>query len=93
MRLFPVAIDGQLSLQQFIFECDAFGIVYLEPPLCGLGIGEGLDVIGVADAVSAIDINPDGFHSNISLTLSSLLQCQKTFPSNAKKFAVSFWET
>jgi len=39
-------------LQHLIFECHVFGIVRLEPPVRGFGIGEGLDVIGMADVIS-----------------------------------------
>jgi hypothetical protein len=44
----------------------AFGIVCLEPPFCGFRVGECLDVIGIADVVSGVDVDPDGFH-HISL--------------------------
>jgi hypothetical protein len=42
-------------------EGNALRIVCLEPSLRGFGIGEGLDVIGMADAVSGVDVNPNGF--------------------------------
>jgi hypothetical protein len=44
----------------------AFGIVFLEPPLRSFWISEGLDVIGVTDAMSGVDTNPGRFHLNAS---------------------------
>jgi hypothetical protein len=53
-------------LQHLIFESNAFRIVCLEPPLRGFWIGEGLDVVGMANVISGVDINPDRFHLNAS---------------------------
>jgi hypothetical protein len=39
-----------------LFESRAFGIVRLEPTLGGFGIGEGLDVIRMADAILVLVI-------------------------------------
>jgi hypothetical protein len=36
-------------LDYWTLEGDAFPIVLKEPPLCGLGIGEDLEMIGITD--------------------------------------------
>jgi hypothetical protein len=48
----------RVLLQHLIFESNALRIVCLEPPLRGFWIGEGLDVVGMANVISGIDINP-----------------------------------
>jgi hypothetical protein len=53
---------GRASLQDLIFECRAFGIVLLEPFVRGDRIGKHLEMIGVANMVFGIYVNPDGRH-------------------------------
>jgi hypothetical protein len=54
------------SLDDFIFEGDAFGIIGLEPSFRSLGIGECFDVIGMANLISGVDVNPNGLHLDSS---------------------------
>jgi hypothetical protein len=53
---------GRASLQDLIFECRAFGIVLLEPFVRGDRIGKHLEMIGVANMVFGIYVNPNGRH-------------------------------
>src|SRR5882724_5558417 len=53
---------GRASLQDLIFECQAFAIVLLEPFVRGDRIGKHLEMIGVAGMVFGIDVNPNGRH-------------------------------
>jgi hypothetical protein len=50
------------SLQDFILERNAFGIVFLEPDFRGVGGGEHLQMVLVADLFVRIDVDPDGAH-------------------------------
>lgn len=53
---------GRLSLDHHISKGNALGIVHPEPVLRSLGIDECLDVIGMANAISGADVNPNSFH-------------------------------
>lgn len=56
MRLFPVGNRREkLFLDHLIFEGDALRIVRFEPARDSCGIGERLDVIGMADVITVID--------------------------------------
>ena len=65
------------SLQDLIFECRAFGIVLLEPFVCGDRIGKDLNMIGVARIVSGIDVNPNGRHGSRMVELAKKLRRRK----------------
>jgi hypothetical protein len=53
---------GAVSLfDHLIFESHAFGIVSLEPPLRGFGVGECPDVIGMADMIAGVDVKQTVF--------------------------------
>lgn len=41
--------DRLASLQDFIFECQPFGIVLLEPFILGFRRGENLEMVDVSD--------------------------------------------
>jgi hypothetical protein len=43
------------SLQNLIFERDAFGIVLLEPPFGGFTTGEHLEVVDVTNFLAGVD--------------------------------------
>jgi len=88
-----VAIDGKLSLDHLILEGNAFRIVRLEPQLGGFGIGEGLGMIGMANAVSGVHVtkrslvslqfaaSPEGLNPEILARDRSLLR-QRDVPSD-----------
>src|SRR5258705_949408 len=50
------------SLQHLILERHAFRIVLLEPFFRGVFVCEHLEMIGMTNLVSGIDINPNGCH-------------------------------
>ena len=45
-----------------LFECHAFGVIFLEPCFRGVGVCEHLEVVSVADFLAGIDVNPDCCH-------------------------------
>jgi hypothetical protein len=63
MRVRRVA--GKLSLDYLVCVSNALLIVRPEPFVGNLGAGEHLEMVGMANAVSRIDVNPDGFHRTI----------------------------
>src|ERR1700730_13301075 len=50
------------SLQDLILECHAFGVIFLQPCFHGVDVCEHLEMTGVANMMSGIDINPNGCH-------------------------------
>ena len=76
----------RVSFDDFAFESHAFLVVVPEPSFRSVGIGEGLDVIGMADVISGVDIDPD-FHLNASAVCRSrpVLQARPA-PSQEKLF-------
>jgi hypothetical protein len=45
------------SLQNLILKGHAFGTVFLEPGFRGVGGGEDLDVLGIADLLACVDVD------------------------------------
>ena len=58
---YPAPAGAAASLQNLIFESDAFGVVCLEPALRSLGISERLDVIRMANAASGVERKSKSF--------------------------------
>src|SRR5713226_7000966 len=53
---------GFWSLQNLIFECLAFGVVFLEPGFRGVDICKHLEMLGIADLFACIHVNEDACH-------------------------------
>jgi Phage integrase, N-terminal SAM-like domain len=47
------------SLQNLIFECNAFGIVFFEPCFRRVGICKDLEMVGIADLFARVDVDQD----------------------------------
>jgi hypothetical protein len=47
------------SLQDLIFECHAFGVIFFKPFFRGVYICEHLEMIGIADLFARVDVDQD----------------------------------
>jgi hypothetical protein len=57
------------SFENLIFEGNVFGIVFLKPFCRGVGGGEHLEVLGIANLLAGVDVDKDGHRSLFSLRL------------------------
>jgi hypothetical protein len=47
------------SLQDLIFECHAFGVIFLEPCFRGVDVCEHLEMLRVTDLLARVDVDED----------------------------------
>ncbi len=50
---------SRASLRDLIFECRAFGVIFLEPYFRGVGVCKHLEMIGVTDLLARVDVDED----------------------------------
>ncbi len=50
---------SRASLRDLIFECRAFGVIFLEPYFRGVGVCKHLEIIGVTDLLARVDVDED----------------------------------
>ena len=46
---------SRASLRDLIFECRAFGVIFLEPYFRGVGVCEHLEMIGITDLLARVE--------------------------------------
>ncbi len=51
-----------IRFDHIIFECDAFGVIFLEPSVRSFFVRKNFEMAGVANTVSGVDIDPNGRH-------------------------------